>query len=55
MKQFFIDAHYDYLYLFKSDDYFAENFVELFGEVTPQSKTLYKFSSENEVVFTPVD
>lgn len=54
MKQFFSDAHYDYLYLFKSNDYFAQRFATLFGENTPESKTLYKFDCDGETVFTPV-
>lgn len=55
LTQFFIDANYDYLYLFKTSDYFNTRFQSLFGEVEPQSKTLYKFSPQSEIVFEPVD
>ena len=54
MKQFLHDAHYDYLYLFDSDDYFAQRFATLFGETPPESRTLYKFDYDGEPVFTPV-
>ncbi len=55
MKQFFHDAKYDYLYLFKTNEYFNERFASLFGENIPQSYTLYKFNYETDTVFSPVD
>ena len=54
MKQFLHDAHYDYLYLFDSNDYFVQRFAPLFGENPPESRTLYKFDYDGETVFTPV-
>ena len=52
--QFFIDANYDYLYIHKSDNVFVENFTNLFGNIQPESKKLYKFNSDQEIIFTPI-
>lgn len=55
MKQFLHDANYDYLYLFKTNDYFNETFDSLFGKIIPKSKTLYKFDYESDNALIPVN
>jgi hypothetical protein len=55
LRTFLNDAHYDYLYIFNTDEYFINQFGHLFGEHTPESKTLYKFSNSDGTVFTPME
>ena len=55
LRTFLSDANYDYLYIFNTDEYFNNQFGHLFGEYTPESKTLYKFTNSEGAVFTPVE
>jgi hypothetical protein len=55
LKNFMIKAKYSYLYLHKTDETFNKRFIDLFGGITPQSKTLYKFDAESHISFTKVD
>ncbi len=55
LTEFLYKANYDYLYLFKSNEYMTQQFGELFGETPPESYKLYKFDYEGEPVFELVD
>ena len=55
LREFLQDANYDYLYLFDSNDYFAENFSPLFGENEATERTLYKFTYDEATALVPVD
>lgn len=55
LRNFFIKADYSYLYLHKTDDTFNERFIDLFGGIIPEARTLYKFSDEDDIKFSKVD
>ncbi len=55
LTEFLNKANYEYLYLFKSNDYMDEQFGDLFGDTPTKSYSLYKFNFDGEPVFELVE